>query len=357
MGCAVALRLAQAGVRTLVLERSIPGAEASSAAAGILAAQEEAEGPGPLAELGIASRGRFPALAEELRELAGLDIGYRETGLLSTCFDEDDEARLERRYGWQRDAGLRLSWLRGDDLRRAEPALGPAVRAALWFPDDGQVDTRVYARALSLAAARAGAAFSTGAYVRRVVHDGTRVAGVEVEGERIEAPRVVIAAGSWSSLVEGAGLSPGEVRPMRGQIVQVETRPPAVRGTVISPRGGYVVGRADGRVLCGSTMELAGFEKVVTAGGVARVLAMALELCPDLAGAAVTETWANFRPTTRDVLPLIGEAAIAGLFFATGHFRNGILLAPITAELVRDLVTRGRAERDLAPFSPARVRA
>jgi glycine oxidase len=351
IGCAAALRLAQAGVRTLVLERAIPGAEASSAAAGILAAQEEAEGPGPLADLCLASRALFPSLAAELTDLTGVDVGLRQTGVLSVCRDAGDERRLEARYAWQRELGLRLRWLRGDDVRAAEPALAPRFPAALQFPDDGQVDARALARALSLAAARAGAEFMTGAHVRRVVADGGRCAGVEVEGAELAAPRVVIAAGSWSSLVEGGGLGARTVKPMRGQIVQLETRPPAVRGTIVSPRGGYVTGRADGRVLCGSTMEHAGFDKRVTAAGLRGILDVALDLCPSLAEAPVTETWANFRPTTADQLPILGPAPVAGVLLATGHFRNGILLAPITGEIVRALVLGETPPVDLGPFS------
>jgi glycine oxidase len=353
IGCAIAWRLARAGVSVLVLERSIPGAEASSAAGGILAAQEESHGPGPLADLFLASRARFPAIAAALRDETGLDVGHREAGLLAACLEPPDEERLERRYAWQRAAGLRLEWLRGADLRAVEPALGPRVGAGLWFPDDGQLEPRAYLRALSLAAARAGAGFSTGAYVRRVVHDGGRVAGVELEGRTLSARHVVVAAGSWSSLVEGAALEPRAVRPMRGQMAQLETRPPLVRGT-ITCADGYLVGRADGRVLAGSTMELVGYDRRVTAGGLRHVLDVAVRLAPALADAPLTDSWANFRPLTTDELPLLGPAGPEGLLLATGHFRNGILLSAITAELVCDLVTRGRTEIDLAPFSPAR---
>lgn len=357
MGCAVAWRLAQAGVKTTVLERSIPGAEASSAAAGILAAQEESEGPGPLTELAVLSRSRFGALAAELREATGVDVQYRETGLLRAAADETDVQTLEARYGWQRARGWRLEWLHGDDVRAAEPALSPAIRSALFFPDDGQLEPRALARALSLAAARAGARFVTGAYVRRILVEGGRVEGVEVEGEALRAECVVVAAGSWSSLVEGVDLPARAVRPLRGQIAQIETRPPAVRGTIVSPRGGYVVGRADGRVLCGSTMEQAGYEKVVTARGLRHVLDVAVELVPALADAPVTDLWANFRPATSDRLPILGLAPqVEGLIYATGHFRNGILLCPITAEIVRDLVVSGRtALADLSPFTAARL--
>jgi glycine oxidase len=164
---------------------------------------------------------------------------------------------------------------------------------------------------------------------------------------------VVIAAGSWSSLVEGIHLPAATVKPVRGQIVLLETRPPAVHGTVVTA-GGYLVGRADGRVLCGSTMEHAGYDKSVTAGGLAHVLGLALAVVPALASAPVIETWANFRPTTEDRLPIIGEGDIAGLVFATGHFRNGILLSPETAMIVRDVIT-GSAQHELEAFSPRRL--
>lgn len=355
MGCSIALRLQQAGVKTVVLERAIPGAEASSAAAGILAAQEEAEGPGPVAELSLASRARFPALADELRQLTGIDVAFRNTGCLRLCADEAQVRAVEDRVAWQRGAGLRLEWVKGNAaLRELEPSLDERWQIGLHFPDDHQLDARQYARALSQAAAAAGATFVTGAHVRRVVHEGGRVAGVEVEGGRVDAPRVVVAAGSWTSLVAGLTLPPASVRPMRGQIAMLETRPPAVRGTIFAP-GGYLVGRADGRVLCGSTMELAGYDRSVTVGGLSHVLNLALAVIPGLASAPVVETWANFRPTTDDRRPIIGESAIGGLYLATGHFRNGILLSPVTADIVRDLVVKGKSEIEVAAFAPGRV--
>lgn len=355
MGCGIALRLAQAGVRTVVLERAIPGAEASSAAGGILAAQEEAEGAGPVAALSLASRARIPALVDELRALTAIDVGYRETGCLRLCADDAQVAATEDRVAWQRAAGLRLAWVRGNRaLRELEPSIDERWEVGLHFPDDHQLEPRAYVRALSQAAALAGATFVTGAYVRRVVHEGGRVVAVDVEGGRVATPRVVVAAGSWTSLVDGLGLPPAAVRPMRGQIAMLETRPPAVRGTIFAP-GGYLVGRADGRVLCGSTMELAGYDRSVTAGGLAHVLGLALSVIPGLARAPVVETWANFRPTTDDRRPILGASAVDGLFLATGHFRNGILLSPITAEIIRDLVVHGRSAHDVAPFAPDRV--
>jgi len=353
MGCGIALRAARGGARVTVLERAVPGAEASSAAAGILAAQEEADGPGPLFDLSLRSRALFPALVDELRAATGVDPGYRRCGVVRACFTAEDEAAAEARYGWQRAVGLPLAWLRGSELAAAEPGLSARARAGLHFPDDAQIEPRAYLRALSLAAATAGARFRTGDYVRRVVHDGGRVVGVDVDGQVVPAGAVVVAAGSWSSLVEGAGLGPRAVRPMRGQIVELETRPPAVHGVVTGP-GGYVVGRADGRIICGSTMELAGFDKKVTAGGLRQVLDTALALVPGLADATVRDTWANFRPFTDDRLPVLGETTVRGLFLATGHFRNGILLSAVTAEVLADVIAGRPPAIDLGPFSAAR---
>jgi glycine oxidase len=350
MGCSIALRLAQAGLKPLVLERAVPGAEASSAAAGILAPQQEADAPGPLLDLGLASRALFPALAAELHAATGVDIGYRASGLLVLA-DASGAPALAARAAWQRAAGLRAELLDPAGARRLEPAVGEHA-AALHLPDEAQVDPPLLVRALQLAAARAGAEFAS-AYVRRVTHDGSRVTGVELEGDHLAASHVVVAAGSWSGLVEGAALPARAVRPMRGQIVELETRPPPL-DRVLFAAGGYLVPRADGRLLVGSTMELVGFRKEVTARGLESLLALARRALPALADAPVRRFWANFRPYTEDHLPILGPTPIQGLHLATGHFRNGILLAPVTAEAIAALVATGSTDIDLAPFSVSR---
>jgi glycine oxidase len=350
MGCAVALRLAQRGIGVTVIERGIPGAEASSAAAGILGPQMEAEGPGPLLELGLKSRALYPALAAELRDLTGIDVGYDRSGVLMVAFDEAGEAALSSRRAWQLARGLRVDSLSGEAVRAREPALSPAVRAALSFTDDAQVVARDLARAFSQAAAVAGARFLTGRYVRRVMVDEGAAVGVELDGETLPAGVVVVAAGSWSGLVEGAGVPAAVVRPARGQIVSIETRPPLFRH-VVAASGGYLVPRRDGTVLAGSTLEMAGFRKEVTVGGLASILTLARTVFPALGDAPVTASWSNFRPFTEDHLPVLGATAVRGLVLATGHFRNGILLAPITAQSIAELIATGKAPVDLAPFS------
>jgi glycine oxidase len=356
MGCATALRLAQKGLSVTVVERGIPGAEASSAAAGILGPQWEAEGAGPLLDLGLRSRALYPSFAAELRELSGIDIGHAKSGLLEVAFDEASEKALAARRVWQHARGLRAEMLGQDDVRAAEPHLGPAVRAGLRLPDEGHVNARALARALSQAAAIAGARFLQGHYVRRVVTNGSRVAGVELDGETLTAGTVVIAAGSWSSLVEGGGVPPPTVRPARGQMVAIEMRPPLFRHVVAAYGRGYLVPRLDGTVLAGSTLEMVGYRKEVTVAGLAEILAMVRALMPDLDQAPVVETWSNFRPYTDDHLPVLGRTAVDGLVLATGHYRYGILLTPITAQVIAELVTTGVSSVDLTPFSAARFR-
>jgi len=348
MGCGIALRLRQAGARVTVLERSIPGAEASSAAGGILAPQQESEGPGPFLELCLRSRALYPDFAAELLALTGVNVDYLPSGLLHLAFDEAGAQRLKATVDWQRARGLRAELLGRTEVHQLEPQLAPSVLAAAHYPDDHQVDNRLLTRALTMAAAKVGVTFRTG-YVRGVVAHNGRAVGVDLDGETLRADAVVIAAGSWSGLVQGITLDPRVVRPARGQMVQLQTRLPLFSHVVFSDKG-YLIPRTDGRVIAGSTLEFAGFEKHVTAEGLHRILSLAMELCPALGPAPVQETWAGFRPYTDDHLPILGAGPLPGLFLATGHFRNGILLAPVTAKLVAEVVLGRSPSVDLTPF-------
>jgi len=354
-GSSVALRLAQAGRRVVVLERAIPGAEASSAAGGILSPGVEAVEPGPFHALCRASLERYPAFVREVEALSGMAVGYRTLGTLEVALDDDHAKVLAARAERILRRGLPVEVLDGDAVRRLEPAISPEARGALFFPDEASLDPRLLGRAVYVAAARAGASFVTG-QVKRIVAEGGRAVGVDHDSGRIEAERVVLAAGSWSLLVEGNGLPPGSVRPVRGQIVVMDTRPPLLSRVVFSGHG-YLVPRADGRILCGSTMEEVGFEKAVTVGGLRHVLDIALGIAPALERAPVVETWSNFRPASPDGEPILGASAIAGLFYATGHTRNGILLAPVTADAIAAAVTGAPPPVDLAPFSASRLAA
>jgi len=348
VGCAVAWRLQQAGVRCTVLERSIPGAEASSAAGGILAPQAEADGPGPFLELCLASRALYPAFVRELREVSDVDVAFRPCGVLAVRFDDVGVEEVRRRIGWQRARGLEASWLDASATRALEPELSPEIHGAAHFPGDAVVDNRLLVSALTIAAVRTGARFVT-TQVHALVERGGRVVGVATDQGELGGDAVVVAAGAWTALVPGALGSPGAVRPARGQMVMVRNRVPICRHVVFGAHG-YAVPRTDGRLLLGSTVEFAGFEKQVTAGGLAAVLGEGLRLFPGLVGAPVVETWAGFRPHTPDGLPVLGPAPQPGLFLASGHFRNGILLTPITAALVTETILGRPVSLDLTPF-------
>jgi glycine oxidase len=354
-GSAVAWRLAQAGRDVLVLERAIPGAEASSAAGGILSPGVEALEPGPFYDLGRASLARYPAFVAELEAATGVPLGYRAAGTLEVALDDQHAQLLAGRAEKIRHAGLPVTVLDEVEVRRLEPGLSPEARGALWFEDEGSLDPRQLGRALAIAAQRAGARFLSG-QVRAIRHEGGRVTGVDHDAGPIEAPAVVLAAGSWTMQVAGHGLPPGAVRPVRGQMAVLDTRPPLLSRVIFSGHG-YVVPRPDGRVLCGSTMEEVGFEKAVTAGGLLHVLEVGLEIAPALARAPLVESWSNFRPASPDGEPILGGGAVPGLFYATGHTRNGILLCPITADAVAALLLDRPAPVDLTPFSPARLGA
>jgi glycine oxidase len=273
---------------------------------------------------------------------------------LRVALCDEEERRLDDLARWQRQAGLRVEPVSKQALMDLEPKVSPKARSGLWFPDDAQVDPPALVKALELSALAKGVSFRTGT-VRRILTEGDRVQGLSLDHERISAGSVVLAAGSWSGLVEGTSLPASVIEPVRGQMVLLSACPPIVRRILFSGHG-YVVARRDGRVLVGSTMEKVGFQKGVTAFGLSSILSFAMELVPELASLPVTATWSNFRPRTRDGLPLLGRSPIAGLYLATGHFRNGILLAPVTAELIADLVLGKDPSLDLAPYGVSRLR-
>jgi glycine oxidase len=338
MGCATALALAQRGADVVVLERAVPGAEASSAAAGILGAQVELHGRGEDVALFVRARDAWGSWAQTLREASGLGVGYRVTGVLRVARSADAAGELENEVAWQRAQGLRASILDARGAHEIEPELAADVVAAAHFPDDAQVDPPALLRALIAALARnARTSMREGATVERLVVEHDRCVGVKLCDAEVRSDATVLAAGSWSSLVPGVPSALPVVRPVRGQIVLLEERPPRVRSIVFAD-GGYVVPRGDGRVLCGSTMEHAGFRKEVTAAGVHTILERALACVPSLGGAGVAGMWSNFRPHVEGKRALVGASSLPGLFLATGHYRNGILLAKITADEVATAV-------------------
>ena len=352
VGALVALRLAESGVTVRVLDRDRPGAEASSAAAGILAAQSEAVGPGAALELGLASRSLHAALHDELVALTGEGSGFRVHGTLEPTTEADHAGRCAA-HAWQAARELRVEELDAASLRAVAPGLHPRFTGGVLFPHDASVDPPRLVAQVNAAAARRGVAFESGVEVRAVVTSSGRARGVRTDRGVRGAEAVVLCAGAWSGLVEGALDASQDIRPARGQLVELGVDPVPF-SPVVYAGGGYLLPRADGRVCVGSTLEMVGFERGTTAAGVRALLDRAIDAVPALGAARLTRAWSNFRPRTPDGLPLVGALHADGLFVAAGHHRSGVLFAPVTAEIVRDLVVHGRRHRLLDALRPDR---
>ncbi|MEO5339730.1 MAG: glycine oxidase ThiO [Magnetococcus sp. MYC-9] len=351
MGCACAHRLAAAGLQVTLLERALPGAESSAAAAGILGAQSEVAGAGAFLELCLASRQLFPDYVRELEALSGIAIGYAASGVLEVALDPAEGRMAVGRLQWMLDRGLRVEVLDRAEALRLEPALTPTLVGANYYPDDHQVDPERLSRALATAAGRLGCRFQTGEQVRGLVVEGERVVGVDTDRGRLFAGAVLLAGGAWSTRLQGLPPLRTTLKPVAGQIVQLETRPAFFRHILYGYQG-YIVPRSDGRVLLGSTLEDRGFDKAVTCEGVQQITRMALSMVPALGQARLDRTWSGLRPASGDNLPLLGASSLPGLYFATGHYRNGILLTPITADIICALLLGKQPGLDMTPFAP-----
>ena len=359
IGLAVAWRAAQAGMAVTVVDPS-PGRGASWAAAGMLAPVTEVHyGEQALLRLNLAAADRWPGFAAELEEAAGTQVGYRRCGTLTVARDTDDNAAIEDLYRFQLHCGLEVERLRSRECRRLEPGLAPGVRGGVLAPGDHQVDNRALVRALVTACGLAGVELRR-ARVDAIGVEAGRATGVRLDsGETLGAGRVLL-AGGWASAKVG-GLPPEArppVRPVKGQLLHLRgpATPPLatcnVRGLAI-----YLVPRADGRVVAGATVEERGEDITVTAGAVADLLREAIELVPDVAELRLVEPAVGLRPGSPDNAPMLGPSVVDGLVVATGHYRNGVLLTPLTSASIAELLTSGRVPEVIAPFRPDRFTA
>ncbi len=354
IGCALAEELVRHGRRVVVVERGQVGAEASSAAAGILSAQMDIPQPGPFFDLCQASRRMYPRWVEQLQRRSGLSVDYHVDGILYLAITGREEHAMERRARWQAKLGLRVDRWSPKEVRRHEPAVDGRLKRGFHFPTEAQVDNVLLMRALAQACRKADVELLEETSVRRVLLHQQAVRGVETNQGEVVAPVVVNCLGSWASM-GGAFPVPVPVEPVRGQMMAFRGPKRLVRHAVMSERA-YVVQRRDGRLLVGSTIEHAGYEKALTFEGMHGILCGLRHMSSLLSQCTFIEAWAGFRPYTKDELPILGKTSIEGLYVATGHFRHGILLAPITATLMAELILRGRASSDLLPFSPQRFK-
>jgi glycine oxidase len=355
IGLSIARSLALKGVRDiLVLERSSLGTEASFAAGGMLAPQAEADSRDQFFDLLFESRVLYPDFAADLRNETGIDVELDTTGTLYLAFNQQDQNEINERYEWQTCAGLPVEKLTADEARMLEPCIASNLTGALRFPLDIQVENRRLLSALANSVNELGVRTLCGVNVDSIQTEKFRVKGVQTSAGEFHCSTVVLAAGPWTSSIASSIATGVKVEPVRGQMICLTSQPRLTRHVIYSPRG-YVVPRQDGRLLAGSTSEAAGFEKAVTVAGVNQIMGNALEIAPSVASLRVVDFWSGLRPKAPDGLPVLGPCGeIDGLIYATGHYRNGILLAPITGELIARTIVEGSLPASLAPFGPDR---
>jgi glycine oxidase len=356
IGCAIAFELSRTGLRVALFEAREPGREASWASAGILSPAPESSAMIAMVLLGQASMALYPDFIALVEETSGLSTGYRPKGTLQALFSRHAKEELNTIIALHHGLGLKAEAISAAEARELEPAISEEVEAAALRPDEASVDNRLLSAALLEAAKRGGAHISAASPVQSIWRENSHCRGVKLAGgERISARYTIIAAGCFSSQISGVEeFAP--VRPAKGQMLSLRCEAARIERVLWSERI-YLVPRNDGRILAGATVEHVGFDKTVTASGIHANLDAAIELVPALAAARVEEVWAGLRPDTPDHLPIIGPTDVEGLLIATGHFRSGVLLTPVTAKLIADYVAGMTPTLDCDRFSPMRFRA
>ena len=357
IGLSIGWRLASQGVPVAIFERGEAGRAATWAAAGMLAAGSEVE-PGEAALWPLLHRSQqmWPGFAAELHAASGIDVALRTEGTLTVALTADDAGRLKQTHALQQRMGVDSTWLNRDQALALEPYLNPRLAGAVLVAGDHQVDNRLVATALKRAFLKAGGVLHENIGEAGLGMAGNRAAGVEADGKLHRADRVVIAAGAWSRQVPGLPPSARPpVRPVKGQMLALGMNPaaPLLTHVLWAPKA-YLAPRRDGRLIVGATTEEKGFDASLTAGGMLSLLEAAWRVLPGIEELPMLESWAGFRPGSRDDAPILGPTPIDGLVLATGHHRNGILLAPITADAVASYIVTGAVDAAIAPFTLAR---
>lgn len=354
IGCAIAYYLAKEGAQVLLVEKDQIGSQASRAAAGTLTPLADASGPGPLLELSLTSLRLFPLLVQELKEESGIEIEYSPGGILYLSLG-DEEEELKKSFVWQKDHGIKVKWLSSQEAHQLEPALSSDVQGGIHALEEAQVNPLRLTQAFAQAAANRGATIQLGGKATGLVTRDSRVIGVRLLDNELLAGHVILATGAWSGIWK-EWLGPRvPVFPVRGQILAFQLMPVPLRHPIHAGVQGYLVPRPYGDILVGSTLEEVGFDLRVTAAAMAHLSNVAVRTVPALANATFREAWVSFRPGTPDGLPILGPLPDwQGLTLACGHYRKGILLSPITGQLISELLLKGSTTMSLEPFSPSR---
>ena len=352
IGASIALELASAGLNVAVFDAQKPGREASWASAGMISPLPESPAMAPLLPLGLASVKLYPEFIGMVEELSGQSAGYRQDGALDIALTDEEAADIRETLAQHRSSGLRAELLSREEACDLQPSLSSEVRAAIHRPDEASLDNRLFTEATLEAARRQGVEIFSGNGAKALWFEGRACKGLQLETGRVEARWTVVAAGCFSAGIEGASLY-APVIPAKGQMIALRCDAARLQRDLWLGHN-YLVPRNDGRIIAGATVEYEGFDRSVTVAGLKQILASAISLMPALEKARIEETWAGLRPDSPDHLPILGPTDRDGLLIATGHFRNGILLTPITARLIREWVTSQKVNLDWVPFSPMR---
>ncbi len=337
-----------------ILERGRVGKEASHAAAGMLAPHAETEKLDDFYYFCDESNKLYPQFAEELFDETDVDIELDKNGTLYLAFTETDAKEIRCRFEWQKNAGLQVEHLSAQETRQAEAFVSPDVLESLFFPNDWQVENRKLLHALQKFAELSGIEIRENTEIKQLLIENNKITGAETAAEKFFAEKVVLATGAWTSLIKTDNLTMPEVKPIRGQMIAFHTAKRLFEKVIYSPRG-YLVPRADGRILAGATVEDVGFEKNTTESGITFLRENALEIAPSLVNLEIAEKWAGLRPLAADGLPILGSfRQMENLILATAHYRNGILLAPLTAKILAEKIAENKDSDYLEIFSPQR---
>jgi glycine oxidase len=352
IGASIAFELADEGMRVAVFDAQNPGREASWASAGMISPAPESSAMASLLPISLASVRRYPEFLQRVEEISGKSVGYRKDGALDLLLDGTNQNEIDEILALHRGAGLRAELLTGPEAREIEPSLTGEIRAAIHRPDEASVDNRLLTEATLDAARRKGVEIFPGNGAKALWSDGAVCKGLQMQNGRVEARWTVIAAGCFCAQIDGVSAY-APVTPAKGQMMALRCNSVNLKKDLWSGHM-YLVPRNDGRIIAGSTVEYEGFDRNVTVAGMKTILGGAISLVPALDSARIEETWAGLRPDSPDHLPILGPTDLDGLLIATGHFRSGILLTPITASLIREWVATQKVSEDWAPFSPMR---
>ncbi len=355
IGMSIALELARNNREVLVLERDRAGHGTTWLGAGMLAASaelgfEEWE----LYQLSSHSSRLWPEFAAALEEESGIDVDHRTEGTFMVADDRDSAEALRRLFDFQVKCGLDVQWMTGAEALEREPFLAPRLSGAIFSGTDHQADNRLIVKALAEALTRRGVTIRELCPIQSVVPDEAAPVAVTADGERITGKRIVIAAGTWSRQIEGLAPFEPAVRPVKGQMVELQIEPPFDLRHVVRGPSAYFAPKSSGRLLLGATSEEMGFDTSVTGGGLFKLLEGGWEIVPGIYDLKVTDTWAGLRPASRDHQPILGPSGLPGIDYATGHYRHGVILAPVTAKLMAAYLVSGETPEEMRPFVPQR---